>query len=362
MLGLTILSPSQQVADYLREELLRGRWTGTMPGTPSLAAELTLDRKTIDAALHLLELEGLLIPQGVGRRRKIELSGNLANPSLRVMILCFEPSDRRVSYINEVQHRLETAGHVARFASRTLFDLKLDVGRVARLVKQTPADAWIVVAGSSEMLEWFSSQPLPTFGLFGRFGRFPMAGSGPSKSSSYVSAVKKLVAYGHRRIVLIARQQRRKPQPGATERTFLEALAAENIPVGPYNLPDWDDTKDAFHECLNSLFRVTPPTAMIIQEPLLFSATQQFLAGRSLHVPNDISLICTDPHPASDWCRPSIAHFRWDNDIVLRRVVGWANNVSRGRKDVRQGCAHAEFVEGGTIGPANPGGSPGTRP
>jgi hypothetical protein len=33
------------------------------------------------------------------------------------------------------------AGHVAEYADRTLQDMKMDVRRVARLVKRTPADA-----------------------------------------------------------------------------------------------------------------------------------------------------------------------------------------------------------------------------
>ena len=68
---LTILSPSEQVAAYMRKELLRGRWIGTMPGGPALAAELGIDGKTVWAAMGLLENEGLLVAQGAGRPRKI---------------------------------------------------------------------------------------------------------------------------------------------------------------------------------------------------------------------------------------------------------------------------------------------------
>ena len=42
----------------------------------------------------------------------------------------------------------------------------------------------------------------------------------------------------------------------------------------------------------------------------------------------------------------------WDHRLVVRRVVQWANNVARGRDDRRQTLTKAEFVEGGTIGPA----------
>ena len=64
MASFTILTPSQQVAAHLRGELLQGRWSGTMPGVPALAAELEIDRKTAALALAHLEAEGLLVSQG----------------------------------------------------------------------------------------------------------------------------------------------------------------------------------------------------------------------------------------------------------------------------------------------------------
>lgn len=36
---------------------------------------------------------------------------------------------------------------------------------------------------------------------------------------------------------------------------------------------------------------------------------------------------------------------------VMRRIARWANNVSRGKDDLRQTLTQAEFVEGGTVGP-----------
>jgi hypothetical protein len=36
----------------------------------------------------------------------------------------------------------------------------------------------------------------------------------------------------------------------------------------------------------------------------------------------------------------------------MRRVVGWTNNVARGKVDQRETHTLAEFIDGGTIGPA----------
>jgi DNA-binding LacI/PurR family transcriptional regulator len=53
--------------------------------------------------------------------------------------------------------------------------------------------------------------------------------------------VRALVEHGHRRIVLLARPYRRKPKPGVSEHTFLDALKSEGIVVGDYNLSDWEN-------------------------------------------------------------------------------------------------------------------------
>ena len=117
-------------------------------------------------------------------------------------------------------------------------------------------------------------------------------------------------------------------------------------------LPAWEETSAGFECVLDSLFRLTPPTALILDEPFLFHATHHHLAGRGLRVPRDVSLVCTDPDPGFGWCRPSVAHIRWDYRPVLRRIVRWTNNIASGKEDRRQTSTKAEFVEGGTVGPA----------
>ncbi len=351
MEGLRILSPSEQVAGHLRKELLRGRWIVTMPGVPSLAAEMGVNRKTVDAALKQLDTEGILVPQGAGRRRAIGvLPEGLTPPPLRLGILLYELVDKRVDYIVEILHMLMEAGHAPFFANRTLTDLGMNAKRVAEFTEAAGADAWIVLAGSVDVLNWFAEQDFPTFALFGSASDSHVAGARPNKPPAYRKVVRTLVELGHRRIVLLARSQRRKPEPGDSEQTFLDALVEEGVQIGEYHLPDWNDSKESFFECLDSLFQVTPPTALIVQEAHVFTAAQQFLAGRGLKVPLDVSMVCSDPDPTFAWCEPSIAHIRWRPQPLVRRIVRWADKVSRGKGDVVQSLAKAEFVNGGTVG------------
>jgi len=223
--------------------------------------------------------------------------------------------------------------------------------RVAELVERTKADAWIVVAASLEVLDWFASRPKPAFALFGPMSGVCLAGAGPRKAPAVTKATRTLLGLGHRRIAMLVRPRRRHPHPGVPERAFLDELQAHGIVPAPYHLPEWEESPERFHAMLESIFRVTPPTALIVDEAALFVAVMQFCLSRRLRVPEDLSLICTDADPAFAWCRRSIAHIDWNRGPVLRRVFQWADQLSRGKSDLRQTGSVARFVPGETIGP-----------
>jgi DNA-binding LacI/PurR family transcriptional regulator len=351
MAEVSFLTIAEQVAMHLRNELKRGRWAGQMPGKHELAAELAVNNKTVETALRQLENEGLLLPQGAGRRRAIPHLEGPRRRVLRIAFLAGETSDFGLDYMVELRHRLRKAGHAVQIAPKVVLDMHDDPDRVARMVRSVKADAWVVLGGSRKVLEWFAAQPEPSFAIFGRRGGLPIAATGPEKAAATIAATRELIRLGHRRIVFMVRPRRRLPQPGEPERAFLKALAEQGLEVGEYNLPAWDETPDDFQRCLDRLFLVTPPTAMIVDEAPLFFAAHQFLSRRGLRVPDDVSLVATDPNPAFRWCRPSIAHITWSSVPLVRRVTQWAANVSRGRKDLRQTLTPARFVPGGTIGP-----------
>ena len=352
MESLTVLTAVEQVAEHLRRLLLRGSLSGTMPGANPLAAEFGINHKTVEAALRQLEGEGLLVNQGRGVQRRIVLPEDHAPPALRVAILDFDFASQGEADMIELRHQLEEAGHVPFYPDKSLQDLGMDVGRVARFVNKTEADAWIVVAASQGVVGWFAQQEMPAFALFGGRDGLRIAGTGPDKAPVMVAAIRHLVTLGHRRISFLCRSQVRLPQPTKSVCAFLGALEAAGIETGAFNLPEWEEGRESFGRALDSLFGgPTPPTTLILDEPFLYHAALHYLARRGLRVPKDVSLVCTDGEPGFAWCDPSVAHIRWDYRPVVRRVVRWTNNVAKGKNDRRQSFTQAEFVDGGTIGP-----------
>jgi DNA-binding LacI/PurR family transcriptional regulator len=352
MPALRVLTASEQVANHLREEIRNGTWRETMPGGDRLARELSVGRNTIDAALRKLEEEGTLLPEGGGRRRKIMPMAHAATRPLRVCLLPYTDEDTVNSAWQDVLQRVRAAGHTADFAEQSVSSLSRDLRRLKRLVNNSPADAWVVIGGSRELLGWFAENQVTAFAMAGRMRGVPIAGVKPDKIAAQTLALRRLVELGHRRIVRMTLPDRVTPTLGFPEQAFIDELKALGISTGPYNLPVWDGTLKGFHERLDALFRLTPPTAIFLDASALFIAAQNYLARRGILAPEHVSLISMDPDPYFDLLDPAPTHIQWTFEDLSRRAVRWLDKVARGKQDMRQKFTKARFIEGGTIGPA----------
>lgn len=343
------LSAAEQVAEHIRKHITQQRMRGDMPGIHQLAADLMVNHKTVKTALEILQREGLLVTQGQGKPRRIQVSGLTKKRTMRVAILLYDEDDKKVDRILASVQRLIEAGHEPFYVKKSLVDLKMNVGSVAKLVKQTEADAWIVVAGSVDVLEWFAEQDFPAFALYGRVANVSIASAIPYTVPAVNEVIKHLITLGHRRLVLIAREERRKPKPGFTEQMFLEELESHGISTGAYNLPDWEETPAGLHALFESLFQHTPPTALLTQGSEITTAAILYCANKGIKVPQQVSIVSMDADRAFAWCHPSVSHIGFDNEVLVKRIVTWANQISRGKIDERMTTTDAEFIRGGTI-------------
>jgi DNA-binding LacI/PurR family transcriptional regulator len=351
----------EQTAYHLRANFERGRWQGYLPGVKRLADELGISRDTLRAALAMLEKDGHIRSRGSGRRREIATGepSSTERRTLRVGILLQMPVERDNSYSQQmiltIKHRIELAGHACFFADRTMMQLGQQASRVARMVEDSPADAWIVYAASREVLEWFAARRTPVIALGGPSMDLPIGRSSTDTSECVVSMVDQLYAMNHRRIVLIGYATWHGPGPSRARQTFLDALVSKGIKPSEYNLPKWDETPEGLDRLLRSLFIATPPTALITMEPHYCIGVLSFLAQRGLQVPRDVSLACAIIDPSLAWHYPQIAHMEWPMQQHIRHIVGWVRDVARGKVDTTHRFFKATFQPGATLAPARLG-------
>lgn len=339
----------EQIAASLREGLREGRWTGTMPGCDRLAREFNASSRTVVRALALLEQEGLLESQGVGSARKIvQMKSRVTLPQVKMIL--YERADATNSMILELRRRLENAGHRFSFAPKSLQELKQDPERVGKMVEKNPNGLWIIVAGPKPVLEWFVKANIPAFALFGGIVELlPIAGAGTASLAALREGLHLLFKLGHQKIVMLTRKERRIPKLLKTEQVFLEELKLQGISSGSYNLPDWEESAVGLRQCLDRLFALTPPTAILIGDTQLFLAVSKYLAMKRGKGFRHVALISMDPDPCFDWCDPPVAHFRWDEQAVVRRVVSWVGNMTRGKKDLRQVKKPSKLIGGESL-------------
>jgi DNA-binding LacI/PurR family transcriptional regulator len=346
----------EQTATHLRDRLRVIPKGGKLPGVIRLAASLGVSKSTVRSALRMLESEGLIALAEDGLSRTVSVHSVDKKKPFRICILLFDAlaieNPRSQQFILETQDHLEQAGFSCFLSSISQCALRHDVGRISRYILKTPADAWMVMAGSYELLGWFVAQKIPCIAFAGRRRTYPIAAVGPDIVSPFLVAVRKLIELGHRRIVFLVRKPMRLPEPGLTVKAFIEEMSAHGIPVSDYNLPDWEETREGMKALWQSLFQVTPPTAVIMADVQLVTAFLQFIGNRRIVMPDRISLVSAEDDPSFEWCDPPIAHIRWDSAPVVRRIVRWASAIRRGQQDLKQDVYPAEFVLGGTIAPA----------
>jgi DNA-binding LacI/PurR family transcriptional regulator len=353
MKSLRIRSSSEQLADFLRMQIQERQWTETMPGESWLVSKLQVGCETVRAAMMQLESEGILSPCGQGKRRQLTLNRDaFARRNIRVRIFLFEKIDRGRLDSSILIAELLAAGIDADFTSKSLKELDMKVNRVARYVKENPADAWVVCAASREVIEWFAEQSTPAMAMYGSSHGLKIAAAYPMMIPGQTTAVRRLIELKHKRIVMLAREERRKPKPSLPEQAFLDELESAGIKTGDYNLPDWEESRDGLRHLVDELLRFSPPTAFIFQEAEIYIAVKSHLADKGFIAPRDISLVVADSDPSFAWCHPIPSHICWDYRPVVRLVVQWVKRLAQGKADQRKISVASRFVEGGTIGPA----------
>ena len=344
-------STSQQLAAHLKMQIHRGAFGGVMPGAKQLKQTLGVNSRAVEDALRQLESEGLLVSQGAGRPRLIRIPKDMKRSGqLRVAIMLYEPDDKEWTFTLKLHRRLQEAGWQVHYPSKTLRGM--DPKRVATCIESIQADAWVVLAASREVLEWFARRATPVMSCFGRAGNLAIAQTGVITSTARVELVGKLHALGHRRIVMLSERVRREPQPGFPEQSMLDEMKRLGIQTGAYNLPDWDDSPEGLRACLDSLFAVTPPHALIIGSPSMFLCVHEHLLRQGMRAPENVSLVCIDYHPSLNWLQPEPARIKSDLDRVVQQLIRWLRRVERGEPAAKKMHVQAHLVEGGTLGPA----------
>ena len=355
------ISLVEATASVIERGLSDGRWRH-LPGERRLAAELEVGRSTLRQALHLLTSQGRLAAPTQGRRREVSthVPEIAASRALRIGLLTglpplsYMPSTQR--FLLELRHALEDSKYQLLMGLPDLSSQCRRKGGLAAIAEENPADLWMIVSGTWEQLEYFSMRPEPALAIGGRSVGLDIASVGFDISLGLRSAVRKLIALGHRRIVLLCESLfRNAPEPGRVLIAFHEEMRAANIQPSGFHLPDWNDSPADLQRALGELFRFTPPTAIIANTPNAAFGLLGFCNERRLRIPEDVSLVFNCGQDDDAWFHPRPSVISNTGSQLIPSILRWISTCSNGKPSRRQILLSTEFRDGKSIGPPKQG-------
>lgn len=349
-------SLADQTAIFLRDAIASGRWKKILPGLRQLCAELGVSRTSVERALKILTQEGLLVPPQARKPRQLahfEVHPRTAKRP-RVAWLLDQPLHLHDAPTREnvavIRESAERNGCEVLIPKTTLLDLPNPRSTLPALVTHYQADIWMVLSGSREVLQWYCEQPFPTLAIGGRNLDLPIAGIGYSMPEIVKEAVRTFLTYGHRRIVMpVQKAWQVENSPSRAEQVFREEMESAGLRVSKFNLPHIGDTSADFLSLLGDLFRLTPPTALLLHRSWQLVALQSFLMARRLTIPTDVSVIMTINSPTYEWIRPAPMHFLRAPSDLSKAVGRWLKRAMRGDMPREKIDLPTVLVPGGSV-------------
>lgn len=321
-----------ETVQSLSEGIQSGFWKDYLPGERELSERLQVSRPTLRSALKELQRTGWLSVSPRQRRRIIVKGSHdlAANERKIIAVLCsdsFTDSSTPITFVMDVlRDKLTKAGFVVEFHSNRACFSSRPAKALAKLVKNHPSVAWLVLGSKEPLQRWFVRQRLPCLVV----GSCASGISLPSVDVDYHAACHHaggvLWRGGHRRIALV---QLADAQGGDVdgEKGLCESL--EGLPDLKLNVLRHDGT--ATHLCglLDESMRSSQaPTAYLVARPKHVLTVVTHLQRHGKRIPQDVAVISRDDAYFLESTSPVIARYATNPTGLARRVAMCARQLA----------------------------------
>lgn len=357
------VSRVDQVEAVLREGILSGGWSGTLPGSRALCQVLGVSAETLARALERLRREGWVHSPGPRHAFCIvprkAAAADVAG-SRRKVVLVLGPADSGLEVpsgfwplVGGLNAQLAADGWEVRAQPVHYTTNRKRRREWDQVVAANQPDAIVAILGNPELAAWARTIRQPLVFVGGSPG--PESHSpciGISSASGIRRAIHELTAVGHQRIVV--------PLSGRSEqfvtamRRLLERVFAEHHMVfaPPVHAPaSLEKGPDAYRECLRRAWQVHRPTAVVCLDWCEYAATLSFASNSGYRVPDDVSLVVLTRDPVMDWLLPKPCHFRNPLEQITRQLAEWIKEPPPAGPDAPSVEQDGEWVPGQTIAP-----------
>ncbi|WP_386781212.1 substrate-binding domain-containing protein [Luteolibacter ambystomatis] len=308
-----------QLANEIRRRIEWREWTGRLPGVFRLMSEFGATRRTVEAALGMLREEGLI--SGPGRRSAMLIHGPQPHVAPRGSVLIYEspPMERSSDHLALF---LILERRLPRPVQRLHLPRGMKRSEQLRRIAGLEVSHAVVLDVEGELADAVKARGIRTVALGVATPPATVAAFAVCYRELVVSSLARLFDAGHTRITMPLFQ--RNPRVVARVRDIVEReFAARDIPYSDlFNTPVVDgDTPQDLHEAIRRLWRLTPPTAIIVNHLRPFLAVFSCLASLGLRVPEHASVICLSHSAEMDAMEPEPSHFCYPVERMARAII-----------------------------------------
>lgn len=321
-ISFTLALPERQLADEFRRRIRKGVWGERMPGIMKLVREFGVSRPMVEKALELMVESGDLESAGKGRAMRT-VSRDAAGGGGGALIVTDFPEGLRNGPGSVLVEVIEKA--LARPATQIRLDSMLPVEETVARLRETDAETLIILNHRAAVADALASDGRRVL----RIGGPGVCEIAPAISVNYKSLVqgafRRAFEAGHRRVCMPL--WLRKPEMVPVIREWIAEIYAKH---GVSHSPAFDaphiESEEAseLRNCVRELCRHTPPTCIVINDQLHWTAVFTTLASMRLRVPDDMSTIQLAASPEMAIATPSQAHFMHPLDSFvpeIRRIL-----------------------------------------
>lgn len=347
---------SHQVACRLLDEIRGGRWQTRLPGYRDLGTLFGVSRTTIETALDHLTRQGVLLaPNGRGGRRIVrEFSQSPATRSRRVVIVGSSTLPRLWPFtsavVDETINRLNRRGYETDYVSFPALLQPRPDAAMDDLLGKNPDCLWIFVKPLHAAVRWAASSGVTCVLLGGEVrGCVALPCVGSPMSPLFADATRRLIALGHREIILCVGDLGEHGRAAAIQQVR-PIFEKSGIPFHPSrNVPLFvSDVPRDFIRVLGQLFAATPPTAIVVNWIGEVLALTSFCNLHGIRIPRDLSVIVAKLDEPSAWHAPPLTGYRLSTEAYVTHLERW---VANGGSGLPPGITllSSDFVEGSTL-------------
>ncbi len=340
-------------ADFLREALLRGEWSGTLPSERTLCMRMRISRPTLRAVLAQLEKEGA-VSAVESKKRRILARGSAthaAPPSRVIGLLSPVPQQAMppfvLYWVDALRELLAEAGYQLELHVSAHCYSSRAAGCLSKLTQRVTAAAWVLFRSTPTMQRWFVEHAIP--GLVA--GSCADGAELPSVDIDYRAACRHATAMlrqkGHRHIALLLPDSAHGGDV-ESEHGFREALGGSS--AGCLVTRHHETAEQVVAHLDAALKRKPSPTAFLVARSSHALTVITHLLGGGHRLPRDFAVVSRDDDAFLDHVVPRVTRYSADAAKFAKRLSKLVLELAQtGRTSVKPVRLMPDLKRGETV-------------